>query len=139
MVVSMDERIATCNCGSLRVTVRGEPADVYACSCASCQRKSGSAFSYAAVYAESDVAIAGEHRTWHRRGDSGRFIESGFCPTCGTSVFFQAEGLPGMVGIAAGCFADPNFLKPRRLFWASRRHRWLELGEVTALLETQPD
>lgn len=132
----MDERIATCSCGSLRVTARGKPADVYACSCADCQRKSGSAFTYAALYAESAVTIAGEHRKWQRRGDSGRSIETGFCPTCGVSVFFQAEGLPGMVGVAAGCFADPNFVKPKRLFWASRRHRWL--GEVP-VLETQPD
>jgi hypothetical protein len=139
MVMSMHERVATCGCGSLRVTAHGEPADVYACSCADCQRKSGSAFTYAAIYAESAVTIAGEHRAWRRRGDSGRFIESGFCPTCGTNVFFQAEGLPGMVGIAAGCFADPNFIKPQRLFWASRRHCWLELDEVSAFEETQSD
>lgn len=104
MVVSMHERIATCGSGSLRVTAWGEPADVYACSCADCQRKSGSAFTYAALYAESAVTIAGEHRT-----------------------------------VAAGCFADPNFIKPQRLFWASRQHRWLDLDEVSAFEETQSD
>ena len=47
--------------------------------------------------------------------------------------------MPGMIGIAVGCFADPDFAKPERLFWASRRHRWLDLGEGIALLETQLD
>lgn len=135
----MSERTASCSCGSLTVVARGKPADVYACSCADCQRKSGSAFTYAAIYSASAVTIAGEHRKWRRRGDSGRFIESGFCPTCGTNVFFRSEGLPGMVGVAVGCFAESSFAKPERLFWASRRHRWLDLGEVIAMLETQLD
>jgi hypothetical protein len=55
------------------------------------------------------------------------------------NVFFRAEGLPGMVGIAAGCFADAKFAEPARLFWASRRHGWLALGEDIPLEETQPD
>jgi hypothetical protein len=135
----MRESIAACSCGRLTVTVRGEPAEVYACSCADCQRKSGSAFTYAALYLESAVTIAGEHRTWRRRGDSGRAIESGFCPTCGTNVFFQAEGLPGVIGVAVGCFSDASFTQPKRLFWASRRHRWLDLGEAIDLQETQTD
>jgi hypothetical protein len=136
-MTSNEERTAKCNCGALVLTARGEPADVYACSCIYCQRKSGSAFTYAAIYPESVVSIEGEYRTWRHRSDSGRFLDNSFCPTCGVSVFFRAEALPGRIGFAVGCFADPDFAKPKRLFWASRRHRWLELGKDTALLETQ--
>ena len=135
----MSQQIAKCLCGSLTATARGEPDEIYACSCADCQRKSGSAFSYAAIYPESKVTIAGAHRDWRRYGDSGRFVELSFCPICGVNVFFRAEGLPGMVGIAAGCFADPKFAGPARLFWASRRHGWLDLGERIPPIETQPE
>jgi hypothetical protein len=131
------ERTAACNCGSLSVTVRGEPVEVYACSCASCQRRSGSAFTYAALYPEAAVRIAGEHRTWPQRGDSGRFVDSGFCPTCGVSVFFRGEGLPGLVGVRVGCLADSGFAKPSRLYWASRKHRWLDLGHDVPKVEAQ--
>jgi hypothetical protein len=131
------ERIASCLCGNLTATARGEPSDVYACGCVDCQRKSGSAFTYAAIFPESDVTIAGEHRTWRRRGDYGRFIDNRFCPTCGVSVYFHAEGLPGLVGIAVGCFADPNFARPARLFWSSRRHHWLHLPDAISLIEMQ--
>jgi hypothetical protein len=65
------ERIASCLCGNLTATARGEPSDVYACGCVDCQRKSGSAFTYAAIFPESVVAIAGEDRTWRRRGVTG--------------------------------------------------------------------
>jgi hypothetical protein len=138
-MTSTIERAARCICGGLTVTARREPDDVYLCSCAYCQRKSGSAFTYAAIYPEGAVTISGECRTWRHRGDAGRDLDSNFCPACGASVFFRAEALPGMVGVAVGCFADPDFEKPRRLFWASKRHCWLDLGEDVPLLETQSD
>jgi hypothetical protein len=53
------ERIATCCCGGFSATAREEPAHVYACSCLACQRGSGSAFSYAAIYPEDAVTVAG--------------------------------------------------------------------------------
>jgi hypothetical protein len=84
-----------------------------------------------------EVTVAGTPTLYRRRSDFGRLIESSFCPACGVTVCFRAEAMPGMIGIAAGCFADPDFPKPDRLFWASRRHRWLNLGEDIPLLETQ--
>lgn len=131
------ERTASCACGGLTITVRGEPVDVYLCSCLDCQRGTGSAFSYAALFPEAQVTIAGERRQYESRGDSGRAIVSDFCPTCGTAVAFRAEGLPGVVGVPVGCFADPNFAKPTKMFWASRRHHWLDVPEGVMPLETQ--
>jgi hypothetical protein len=131
------ERVGRCACGRLTVTTQGEPLDVYLCSCKDCQRGTGSAFSYGALFPESAVSLAGESRTYRQRADSGRFIDSLFCPTCGTAVMFRAEGLPGTVGVAVGCFADPNFAKPSKLYWASRRHHWLDLPKDIALIDTQ--
>ena len=137
-MTSIGERTASCCCGNLTVTARGEPAHVYACSCRECQRGSGSAFSYAAIYPEQAVTVVGKPTLFRQRADSGRLTESSFCPVCGVTVSFRAEAMPGMIGIAAGCFADPDFPKPERLFWASRRHHWLNLGEDIPLEETPP-
>jgi len=130
-------RTACCACGSLSVQTRGEPVDVYLCSCLKCQRGTGSAFSYAALFPDSAVTIGGERRQYADRGESGREIESDFCPVCGTAVAFRAEGLPGVIGVPVGCFADPSFAKPSKMFWASRRHHWLDLPKDIALIETQ--
>jgi hypothetical protein len=86
---------------------------------------------------ESAVSSADERRAYRQQGDSGRFVESFFCPICGTAVLFRAEGLPGTVGVPVGCFADPRFTKPSKLFWASRRHHWLDLPDDIALVDTQ--
>jgi hypothetical protein len=131
------ERVARCACGSLTVTTRGEPSYIHLCSCLDCQRGTGSAFSYSAFFPEPAVSLAGGNRKYRQRADSGRFIDNFFCPNCGTAVMFRAEGLPGAIGVAVGCFADPNFAKPSKLFWASRRHHWLDLPKDIALIETQ--
>lgn len=131
------QRNASCACGNLTVTVAGEPADVYLCSCAACQKRSGGVFTYAALYPEGSVTVAGDCKTWAQAGDSGRLIETSFCPKCGVTVFFHAQGLPGLIGVPVGCFAAPEFTKPSRLYWASRKHAWLDLGDDIPTVETQ--
>ncbi len=133
------ERTASCACGNLTVTTSGEPSEVYACSCLNCQRESGSAFSYGAIYPETAVSIAGERRVWRRHADSGRWVETEFCPTCGVTVCYRMESSPEVIGVSAGCFTDPDFAKPEKLYWAARRHRWLEFPEGIELVEIQPD
>lgn len=137
MTAATGKRIAQCGCGALAATVAGDPVTVYACSCLKCQRKSGSAFTYAALFPSDAVTVTGERKRWRHIGDSGRWIENFFCPTCGIAVGFLSEGMPGMTGIAVGCFSDPDFAPPLRLYWASRRHRWLTFHERLTLLDTQ--
>jgi len=138
MTQDTTERTARCNCGALAVIVRGEPSDVYACSCKACQRDSGSVFTYAALYPEDAATITGEHTVWRRHGESGRWIDNAFCPVCGGTVFFRMQAFPGVLGVSAGCFADPDFTPPATLYWASARHRWVALPPDVEQLDTQP-
>jgi hypothetical protein len=129
--------VARCSCGALTIPASGEPVEVYACSCLDCQRATGGAFSYAALFPESAVSVSGETKQYRHRGDSGRFIHNFFCPACGTGGMFRGEGLPGVVGVPVGSFADPSFAKPSKLFWASRKHHWLEFGDAIPVIDTQ--
>ena len=137
MTTTGGKRVAQCGCGALTATVGGDPVTVYGCSCAACQRKSGSAFTYAAMFPSAAVTVTGARKTWRYAGDSGRWIENFFCPTCGVAVGFLSEGMPELTGISVGCFADPDFAPPLRLYWASRRHRWLTFHNDLTLLDTQ--
>jgi hypothetical protein len=130
-------KTAACACGKLTVTVTAPPQIVHACSCFDCQRGSGSAFSYSAFFPESAVQAAGDSTRWRRISDAGRWNESSFCPTCGVSVFTRLELMPGIVCVSAGCFSDPNFPEPTKLYWNSRRHRWLDLPPGTEPIERQ--
>jgi hypothetical protein len=130
-------KTATCVCGALTVTARNPPAGVHACCCLDCQRRSGSAFSYTAFFAETDVAIAGEHRMFRRASEAGRRHETGFCPACGCAMFFHLEALPGVIGVPAGGFADPSFAAPASLYWSVHRHEWLAPPHGVAIVERQ--
>ena len=118
-------KTAACACGALTVSVKASPANVHACACLDCQRRSGSAFSCTAFFAEEAATISGDFKTYRRGSDAGRFNESNFCPTCGCAVFSRLEGLPGVIGVAIGSFADSSFANPGRLYWTVRRHNWL--------------
>jgi hypothetical protein len=136
-------RRARCGCGALSATTRGEPSGVYLCACRNCQIKSGSAFSYAALFAADAVTLDGAHNAYRYAGESGRWIENHFCPACGVAVFFYSEGFPGVIGIAAGCFADSpdtarnTALRPQRMYWAERKRDWVCVPDGVEQLERQ--
>ena len=127
----MTARTAHCACGALRVETRGDPATAIAvCNCVECQRRTGSAFGFSGYWREEDVTVAGESRAWQRRSDAGRNIEFRFCETCGGTVWWRAEFLPGQIGVALGMFADPDAFAPQIALWTRSRHAWLD-GETS--------
>ena len=56
----MKSRVATCACGQLQVTCRGEPRKVSLCHCLDCQKRTGSAYGIAAFYLRENVDAEGD-------------------------------------------------------------------------------
>jgi hypothetical protein len=48
-----------------------------------------------------------------------------FCSTCGSTVYFTTDMLPGVHGFAVGSFVDPDFPPPTDEFWTELRHDWI--------------
>ncbi|WOF45682.1 GFA family protein (plasmid) [Sphingopyxis indica] len=128
------ERLATCHCGQLRLACAGEPAKVSLCHCFDCQRRTGSLFSVAAFFARSQTRlIAGTAQSYTRPSASGFAVSFHFCPECGSSLWWEPERMPHLVGVAAGAFADPAFPMPEQAVWADDAHPWLALpAEIAA-------
>jgi len=123
----MSERTATCRCGQLAARCTGEPMRVSVCHCLDCQRRSGSSFAAQARWPDEAVRWLGEAKTWSAVGDSGGRATFLFCPECGSTVGYQAEGLAGLTAIAVGAFADPNFPSPVYSAYELRKHPWVEI------------
>ena len=94
-------RHAACSCGQLHLTIEGEPSRISMCHRLECQRRTG--------------AESGNTMTYH------------FCPTCGSTVYWENDGFPGYVTVAIGNFADPNFPAPTIAVWEETRHPWVFL------------
>ena len=105
-------RHAACSCGQLHLTIEGEPSRIAMCHCLECQRRTGAVISNQARFRLEQVSFAGETTAWTRAAESGNALTYHFCPTCGSTVYWENEGFPGHVMVAIGNFADPTFPAP---------------------------
>ena len=78
-----------------------------------------------ALYDADAVTISGERKEFVRDGASGGKVRTCFCPTCGTTVFWRAEKLPAMIGVAVGAIADPRFPSPTKSVFERTKHPWV--------------
>jgi hypothetical protein len=132
-------RVAECHCGQVKLTCEGEPYPVILCNCQLCQRRTGSPIHIGAWFDKENVTFEGETKEFTRTsGDRGMPITFNFCPICGTSIWW--EGLSAeKVGIAGGCFADPDFPPPTISVYDKRRHPWIRVPDgVPCFMEIPP-
>ncbi|MBO9670252.1 MAG: GFA family protein [Sphingobium sp.] len=120
-------RTATCRCGQYRVTCTGEPVRVSVCHCLNCKKRSGSAFAAQARWPDEQVVQEGEYREWSAAGDSGKSATFRFCPTCGSTVTYVHEDMPGLTAVAIGAFAEPDFPPPDYSVYEERMHSWVAI------------
>jgi hypothetical protein len=124
----MVTRRAECSCGQLSASCSGEPIRISVCHCLACKRRTGSAFSFNARFAENDVSIQGRAAEFTRIGDEGSRLIYSFCPECGTTVHYRIDAQPGLVAIPVGAFADAAFPPPFvSVYHESRRCEWVEI------------
>src|SRR5690606_16252899 len=88
----MPERVASCSCGQLKVTVSAEPIRVSVCHCLACQRRTGSVFGAQARVTRAAASVSGTSSVFVRGGDEGGRAASHFCPTCGATASYTHDG-----------------------------------------------
>jgi hypothetical protein len=121
------ERTGQCQCGSLRVTVTGEPDRVYLCHCKACQRRTGTAFYFGVAYPKERVRLEGERKIYERDADSGHRVRFHFCPSCGTTLYGEDDRNPAACGVAVGAFDTSAFPPPSDSIWEESMRPWLDL------------
>ncbi len=121
----MSTRLASCSCGQLAARVSGDPVRVSICHCLACQRRTGSVFGQQARFPRENVTIAGRSTRYARMGDEGSRATFHFCPHCGATVYYEAEGQEAWLAIPVGAFADPGFPAPTVSVYEERMHGWV--------------
>lgn len=124
------QRVAQCSCGQLRAICTGEPVRVSICHCLGCQRRTGSPFSQQARWPAERVRLEGVATTFVRVGDEGGRGAFRFCATCGVTVYFEVDAMPGMIAVPVGAFADPAFPPPVASVYEERKHGWVQVPEA---------
>ncbi|HTE56533.1 MAG TPA: GFA family protein, partial [Kofleriaceae bacterium] len=100
------------------------------CHCLACQKRTGSAFGIQARWPSDRVTIEGRVQEFVRVGDEGSAATFRFCPTCGSTVYYTNNSMPGFIAVPVGAFADPTFPPPRVSVYGARRHPWTEMPNL---------
>jgi hypothetical protein len=102
------------------------------CHCLACQRRTGGVFSVQARWPADRVTVEGDATEYVLVGDEGSRATFRFCPTCGATVYYDSDAMPGFIVVPVGAFADPTFPPPQVSVYSVRRHPWaLMPGLVT--------
>ena len=137
-------RVASCNCGQLRVTCTGpDPDRVVICNCFLCQKQTGSPFSLQARFPNEQVKIEGKSTAWKFPIDGAKptpyrtcagsdgitnsaadVVTSHFCPVCGSTVYYFRKSDAARTGVRVGAFADPTFPPPIISGFEAYGHPW---------------
>ena len=113
-----------CLCGDVRYESDAAPVYQLMCHCRDCQKVSGGPYAPIIFLPEPSLAVTGEVRYFESTGSSGKAIERGFCPRCGSHLFGRLERLPGLLSIRAGTLDDPSQFKPKLHIHASQAAPW---------------
>lgn len=112
-------------CGAVRWDYDGKITRKLACHCLDCQRATSAPFT-------AFVGLEPGGLTW--RGDVTNFESSpgtfrGFCPGCGTRLFFRSEKWPGEIHLHAATMEDYETYVPDRHVKCADSPGWLRLSD----------
>ena len=110
----------SCQCGAVRFSVTPGPAKSTVCHCRMCQRATGNAFAPLLEVPNTRATITGPLATFA----SSTLAERGFCPTCGTPLFYRTIA-GDTVEFMAGSLAPPFRFHPYDNSGTESRVRWL--------------
>ena len=134
----MTQRIATCACRSVSITLEGDPDRTLACHCSYCKRSTGSAFRSVAWFKnEQVISIKGETKLFNN-SERSKGINFNFCPNCGTTIFWTFTHNQKFTAVALGCFDDPDFPVPNFEFYTKKRMHWMPPLEDVEQFEQWP-
>lgn len=103
----------SCLCGEITFSTPGPLRPTIACHCRQCQKTSGHHVAATAAPRDS-VTITGSPR-WFHASDSAR---RGFCPTCGSQLFWDGPGTH--LSIFAGALDTPPPALAGHIFCAAK-------------------
>lgn len=117
-------RVGGCLCGKVRYEVPYDMKTAAKCHCTQCQKSTGAGAMTGAVYADADVKVTGETKSYTYTSDGGRPVTNVFCPNCGSSMIMKTPALEGLTLIRAGTLDDSTGLDPQFVVYAKRRPAW---------------
>ena len=117
-----------CLCGAVTWSATGPVTRNLVCHCESCQRATSSPFT-------AFVGLPSDSVTWsgaitHFESSPGTW--RGFCPSCGSRLYFRSDRWPEEVHVHAATLADQSGYRPDAQVVLAERAPWLDHLDTAA-------
>lgn len=129
-----------CLCGAVRYHSDAEPMMQAVCHCKTCQKISGSTYSFNVAVPEESLVVDGEVATYEDpSGSSGKLMLRRFCPKCGSSLYGGGEAYGPLLFIKAGTLDDASWVAPDLHIWAVEKLPWTPVPEGATVVDRNPN
>ena len=110
-----------CLCGAVRWSCDVQPTRSLVCHCEDCQRATSAPFTGVIGFPPEAVSWSGAIN--HYESSPGTY--RGFCPTCGSRLYFRSDKWPGEIHIHAASLDEPNKYRPDAQVVMRSKTPWL--------------
>ncbi|PCJ73855.1 MAG: aldehyde-activating protein [Rhodobacteraceae bacterium] len=110
-----------CLCGAVTYMIDGPLRPVVSCHCAQCRKTSGH-YVAATSAARDQITIVGQVQ-WYKSSETAR---RGFCPTCGSNLFWDGAG--ANMSIHAGTLDGATGLQTRGHIYVADKGDYYEIA-----------
>lgn len=122
-----------CLCGEIRFEAEVTEPENWYCHCRMCQRATGSVVSSSAVVPKAGLRITSGAPKYYR---SSEFVERGFCPDCGSPLFFSPLN-EDWLSVLTGTLDDPELAPPHGHYGVESWVSWLKIEDDLKRKPTQ--
>jgi len=121
-----------CLCGHIRFTLADPLRPVIYCHCVQCRKQTGH---YLAATAVAQDRLNLEHPGRVRWRRSSPMAQRGFCPQCGSGLFWKQDGAAD-ISVLAGSLDDPSVLREDRHIYVSQQGGYYAICDGLPASET---
>ncbi len=133
----MTARTGRCLCGHVSYKLTAEPVVSRICWCRDCQHLSSNG-TVNAIFPTAAIEISGTTSGYSSAADSGNRITRRFCPQCGSHLFADSTGRPGLTVVRVGTLDEPSSIKPSTNIWGDSAPDWACLDATLERFARQP-
>jgi hypothetical protein len=133
----MTERTGSCLCGQVSFRIKAEPVAARICWCRDCQRIASNGTANA-MFPSQAIEITGSPSEYTRIAASGNHVRRRFCPHCGSQLFADSSGRPGLTVVRLGTLDDSSSIRPTANIWSASAPAWACLDAALERVAAQP-
>lgn len=133
----MSEFSGRCLCGDVSYRITAEPVVSRICWCRDCQRIASNG-TVNAIFPSQAIAVSGTPAEYLRTADSGQQVRRRFCARCGSHLFADSTGRPGLTVVRLGTLDEPSSIRPSANIWSGSAPAWACLDRALERVERQP-